>query len=64
MRPAGIHADIASDGTGQLTRGIRRVEKAKLFDGMGHFDIGDARLNTDGAVGGVDIEDLVHARDP
>ncbi len=60
---AGIHADVAGDGAGELRGGIGRIEEAVARDRIGDAEIGDARLQRDRAVVVVDVQDLRHLRD-
>ena len=62
VHPAGVCGDVAPDGAGQLTRGIRGVVEAVGFHRLGHLQVGDPWLRGHGAVFQVDVQDLVHAR--
>ncbi len=58
---AGIHADIAADGAGQLRRRVGRIEETVGRDRVRDRQIGDAGLDDGGAVVEVDLQDAVHA---
>ena len=62
MRAAGIGGDVAADGAGDLARRVGRVEIAVARDRIGDGRIGDAGLDLSHAVGEVDGQQLVHAR--
>ncbi len=63
MRAAGIGGDVAADGAGDLARRVRRIEEAFGCGGLGDADIGEAGLDAGNAVGRVDRQNLVHARE-
>ena len=60
VRAAGIHADIAADGAGELGTRVRRVEIAVGGYGIGNRKIGDAGLDGRRAVGVIDLQDARH----
>ena len=62
MGAAGIHADIAGDGAGELRGRVGGVEEAVFGHRRRDREVGDARLDADRAVGNVDGEDARHLR--
>ena len=62
MRPAGIHRDIARDGTSQLAGRVGRIKPAIRLDSTGHAQVGPPALHPDEAVLVIRLDHCVHPR--
>ncbi len=62
VRAAGVLRHVAADGADRLRRGIGRVEVALGRNALRDVRVDDARLDDNEAVGDVDLENAVHAR--
>ena len=58
----GVRSDVAPDGTGLLTRRIRRVIQTERDRGLRQIEIQDPGLHPGQAIVGVDLQDPVHLR--
>ena len=63
MRAAGVHADIAGDGAGELRGRIGRVEEALMRHRLADGEIGDAALHARRPVVEIDAEHAIHLGD-
>ena len=59
MHAAGILRDIATDGAGDLTRGIGRVIKTMTRGGFADREIANAGLNSGSSRTWIDREDAI-----
>lgn len=63
MGAAGIHADIAADGTGKLRAGIGCIKETFRTGRIGNGKIGNARLHPRRAIVKIQFEDRGHLRE-
>ena len=63
VRAARVLGDVAADRADLLARRVRRVVETLRRHGLGHLEVGHARLDDDALRVEIDLEDAVHPRE-